>query len=104
VSGTRWRLPRVARPSEAVSSVLRGGGVRRQHWGGTTVDRHARHVGMVKPRSMRLGSPNSGETFDLLSSRRLTCMMMQDKMGVGWLKKSRRGSQVIEIVVKGAPR
>jgi hypothetical protein len=59
-------------------------------------------LGAVKPIVSAWVVSNSGETLIYLSSAPLTCMMMQT-MGVGWLPKLPAGSQVVEIVVKGAP-
>ena len=59
-------------------------------------------LGMVKPTVNGWVISNSGETLIYLSSAPLTCMMMQT-MGAPWLSKVAAGSQVIEIVIKGAP-
>ena len=59
-------------------------------------------LGAVKPIVSAWVISNSGETLIYLSTAPLTCMMMQT-MGAGWLPTLPAGSQVIEIVVKGAP-
>jgi hypothetical protein len=58
-------------------------------------------LGAVKPTVSSLWISNSGETLIYMSSGALTC----DQLKVSrWLGSTTAGSQVVEIVIKGAPK
>ena len=58
-------------------------------------------LGPVQPTVSSLWISNSGETLVYLSSAALTCDQLKTSR---WLGSATAGSQVIEIVVKGAPK
>jgi len=69
--------------------------------GSTTLSGTLGALGAVKPIVSTLWISNSGETLVYMSSATLTC----DQLMVSrWLGAATTGSQVVEVVIKGAPK
>jgi hypothetical protein len=68
---------------------------------GTTLTGTLGALGAVKPTVSSLVISNSGETLIYMSSAPITCQMLQVSR---WLGSAQAGSQVVEIVIKGAPK
>ena len=58
-------------------------------------------LGAIVPTVSSLYISNSGETLFYLSSAPLDCAQLTESR---WLGKATAGSQVVEIVIKGAPK
>lgn len=58
-------------------------------------------LGAVKPTATSLWISNSGETLVYMSSAPITCDMLKTSR---WLGSAPAGAQVVEIVIKGAPK
>ncbi|MDB4937569.1 MAG: hypothetical protein JWP87_4541 [Labilithrix sp.] len=69
--------------------------------GGTALTGKLGALGDVKPTVSSLWISNSGETLVYMSSAPLTCEQLKTSR---WLGAATAGSQVIEIVIRGAPK
>ena len=69
--------------------------------GSTTLTGMLGTLGAVKPIVSTLWISNSGETLVYMSSATITCEQL---MVSRWLGAATAGSQVVEIVIKGAPK
>jgi uncharacterized cupin superfamily protein len=68
---------------------------------GTSLSGTLGALGAIKPTVSSLVISNSGETLVYLSSGPLTCELLTVSP---WLSSAEAGSQVVEIVIKGAPK
>lgn len=68
--------------------------------GGTSLSGKLGTLGAVLPTVSSLVISNSGETLIYLSSAPLTCDQLKTSR---WLGSATKGSQVVELIVKGAP-
>jgi hypothetical protein len=69
--------------------------------GGTSLSGTLGELGAVQPIVASLWIQNSGETLIYMSTAPITCDQLKTSR---WLGGTAKGSQVVEIVIKGAPK